>query len=139
MLRIPRALVANFVSHCEEGFPEEVVGALVGREVGEDREVTECVRLDNTREENRARRYTVDPLALAKLERDTASRGLLVLGFYHSHPDHPAEPSQTDLDWAWPFYSYVIQSVMKGKAAVRRSFRLDEDRGRFSEEEMKEV
>lgn len=137
-IHIPAALLREIEAHCEAGYPEEVVGVLVGKEEVSDRAVTEIVRLENMRVENRARRYTVDPLALAKIERETYARGLLVLGFYHSHPDHPAEPSATDLEWAWPFYSYIIQSVQKGSAAVKRSWRLADDEKSFTEEEIRE-
>jgi proteasome lid subunit RPN8/RPN11 len=130
--------------HGEGGYPDEIVGVLIGREmspatVGEVREVTEARRLENTRLDNRARRYTVDPLALAKIERECDAAGLLVLGFYHSHPDHPAQPSQTDLEWAWPVYSYVIQSIEKGRAGARTSWRLSDDEKSFFEEEIETV
>ncbi|MEK8023656.1 MAG: M67 family metallopeptidase [Candidatus Hydrogenedentota bacterium] len=135
---VPASLLRDIESHCEAGYPEEVVGVMIGRETGSDRVVTELIRLENMRVENRQRRYTVDPLQLAKIERDTAARNLLVLGFYHSHPDHPAEPSPTDLEWAWPFYSYIIQSVQQRSAAVKRSWRLADDEKSFWEEEIRE-
>jgi proteasome lid subunit RPN8/RPN11 len=142
-LRIPASILSAMDAHGETGYPDEIVGVLIGREVsaagvasGEIREVTEARRLENTRLDNRARRYTVDPLALAKIERECDAAGLLVLGFYHSHPDHPAQPSQTDLEWAWPVYSYVIQSIQKGKASTRTSWRLSEDEKSFFEEDI---
>lgn len=133
MLIIPAAILRDMTLHGEEGFPEEIVGILVGRDEGDNRIVTESIRVENTKEENRKRRYTIDPLTLAKIEREKS-----VIGFYHSHPDHPAQPSQTDLEWAWPFYSYVIQSVMNGKAATRTSWRLEDDRKNFIEEKITE-
>lgn len=126
----------EIAAHAEEGYPEEIVGIMIGTDDGVNRRVSELIRVENTREENRERRYTIDPLTLAKIERDTAKRGLSVLGFYHSHPDHPAKPSVTDLDWAWPYYSYIIQSVLQGKADACRSWRLYDDRKEFYEEEI---
>lgn len=123
--------------HGEAGYPYEIVGVMLGRDDGADRVCTELVRMENTREENRERRYTIDPLALARIERDADARGLMVLGFYHTHPDHPSRPSPTDLEWAWPFYSYIILSVEKGRATLLTSWRLVDDEKSFIEEEVR--
>lgn len=136
MLIIPDVLQSRIASESEEGYPEEICGVMIGVERGSDREVQEVKLLSNVMEENRARRYLIDPLELARTERDADARGLTVLGFYHSHPDHPPKPSPTDLEWAWPFYSYVIQAVEKGTAAAKHSWRLKDDEKEFEEEEI---
>ncbi len=123
--------------HGEAGYPYEIVGVMLGRDDGTDRVCTELVRMENTKEENRERRYTIDPLALARIERDADARGLMVLGFYHTHPDHPSRPSPTDLEWAWPFYSYIILSVEKGRSALLTSWRLADDEKSFIEEDVR--
>jgi len=70
-------------------------------------------------------------------ERSAQAKGLDVIGFYHSHPDHPAVPSQYDLDHAWPLYSYIVVSVKAGAAQDLRSWEMEADRSRFTEEEIR--
>ena len=103
--------------------------------------VTEIVSADNQRSgqsstgtESARNRYLIDPLAYIKIERDADKRGLQVLGIYHSHPDVAARPSQFDLDHAWPNFSYLIVSVVKGKAVESNSWLLREDRSLFDQE-----
>jgi proteasome lid subunit RPN8/RPN11 len=78
-------------------------------------------------------RYALDPLEQLRVQKDAESRGLEILGFVHSHPDHPARPSQFDTDHAWPFYIYIVASVAQGKLAEARAWRLDEAQKRFVE------
>jgi proteasome lid subunit RPN8/RPN11 len=94
--------------HGEETYPHECCGALVGREDG----VTEVVALPNTTEEGPRRRFLVRPSDYREAEKRASELGGELLGFYHSHPDHPARPSQYDLDHAWPTFAYVIVSVL---------------------------
>lgn len=123
------ALVA-IRAHGRETYPHECCGALIGR-AGL---VAEAFALPNTTDEGPRRRFLVRPRDYQAAEsRATAAAGEL-LGFYHSHPDHPAEPSQYDLEHAWPSFSYVIVSVRGGDATEMRSWRLREDRSRFDEE-----
>ena len=117
-------------AHGRNAFPHECCGALLGA----DEVVHEAFALPNTTEEGPRRRFLVRPedyLAAEKRARDT---GLELLGFYHSHPDHPARPSQYDLDHAWPSLSYVIVSVMNGQDMELTSWRLQDDRAAFDEE-----
>ena len=117
-------------AHGRKAFPHECCGALLGR----DGVVHETFALPNTTEDGPRRRFLVradDYRAAETRARDT---GLELLGFYHSHPDHPARPSQYDLDHAWPSFSYVIVSVMAGEDKVLTSWRLKEDRSAFNEE-----
>lgn len=127
--------------HAEETYPEECCGLLVGRieDGGRTRVVEDVVRAANTfREDERRRRMLITPLEYARAERLHAARGLGVVGNYHSHPEHPAAPSQFDLEHLapWPTMSYVIVSVRAGRAAELRSWELAEDRSRFDEEEV---
>jgi proteasome lid subunit RPN8/RPN11 len=118
--------------HGEETFPHECCGALIGR----DGQVTAAVPLPNTTEEGPRRRFLVRPSDYRLAEREASERKGELLGFYHSHPDHPARPSQFDLDHAWPTFAYVIVSVMTGEAKVMTVWFLKEDRSSFDEGEL---
>jgi proteasome lid subunit RPN8/RPN11 len=116
-------------AHGQETYPHECCGALVGR----DDNVTAIVALPNTTEEGPRRRFMVRPSDYQLAERRAAELGGELLGFYHSHPDHPARPSQYDLDHAWPTFAYVIVSVMSGAARDMTVWFLKEDRSSFDE------
>jgi len=118
--------------HGEQTFPHECCGALVGV----NRQVTAAVALPNTTEEGPRRRFLVRPSDYQLAERRASELGGELLGFYHSHPDHPARPSQFDLDHAWPNFAYVIVSVMSGSAADMTVWFLKEDRSSFDEGEL---
>jgi proteasome lid subunit RPN8/RPN11 len=117
-------------AHGRDAFPHECCGALLGR----DRMVQEAFALPNTTEEGPRRRFLVRPDDYRVAEKRARDTGLDLLGFYHSHPDHPAKPSQFDLDHAWPSFSYVIVSVMAGEDKELTSWTLKEDRSTFEEE-----
>jgi proteasome lid subunit RPN8/RPN11 len=106
------ALDQTIRRHGEETYPHECCGALIGRG---DR-VTAAVPLPNTTEEGPRRRFLVRPADYRMAETQAAALGGELLGFYHSHPDHPARPSQYDLDHAWPNFAYPIVSVASGRA-----------------------
>jgi proteasome lid subunit RPN8/RPN11 len=118
--------------HGEETFPHECCGALVGR----DGRVMAAVPLPNTTEEGPRRRFLVRPSDYRLAEQQASEMNGELLGFYHSHPDHPARPSQFDLDHAWPNFAYVIVSVMAGSAARMTVWFLKEDRSSFDEGEL---
>ncbi len=122
--------------HLESGYPSEACGALVGRDGGPEgpRDALEFHPMRNTVEDRPWDRYALDPLEQLRIQRDAERRGLEIIGFAHSHPDHPALPSRFDTDQAWPFYSYVVVSVERGRFSEARSFRLDEARASFREE-----
>ena len=119
-------------AHGAETYPNECCGALIGR----DGVVTETLALPNTTEEGPRRRFMVRPQDYREAERRAGELGGELLGFYHSHPDHPARPSQYDLDHAWPFFSYVIVSVREGVSGDMTSWRLREDRSAFDQEDL---
>lgn len=115
--------------HGEETFPHECCGALIGK----DDVVTHAVALPNTTDEGPRRRFMVRPSDYRTAEQQATALGGELLGFYHSHPDHPARPSQYDLDHAWPNFHYVIVSVMAGTARDMTVWFLKEDRSSFDE------
>ena len=118
--------------HGAEAYPHECCGALFGR----DGVVRASFALPNTTEEGPRRRFMVSPLDYREAERQASIAGGELLGFYHSHPDHPARPSQYDLDHAWPFFSYIIVAVRAGVPEDMTSWRLREDRSAFDPEEL---
>jgi proteasome lid subunit RPN8/RPN11 len=115
--------------HGEETYPHECCGALVGA----DGRVTAAVALPNTTEEGPRRRFLVRPSDYRQAEVQAGALGGELLGFYHSHPDHPARPSQYDLDHAWPNFAYVIVAVASGSARDMTVWYLKEDRSSFDE------
>ena len=129
-LTLSPALVEAIHAHGRETYPNECCGALIGR----DNSVVETLALPNMTEEGPRRRFLVRPDDYRAAEARAAETHQQLLGFYHSHPDHPARPSQYDLDHAWPFFSYVIVSVVKGEPADLTSWRLREDRSQFDQE-----
>jgi proteasome lid subunit RPN8/RPN11 len=125
MLKIGRNQYDSLRRHGEETYPHECCGALLGQADGDERVVTSVVRCGNTRTDSPQNRYHIDPKELIHIQREGRARGEDIVGFYHSHPDHPARWSQTDLAEAhWFGCSYVITSVEKGKAAITNSFEL---------------
>lgn len=124
-------------AHGEATFPNECCGAILGAATGEPRTVAELLPIENAHEEGgRHDRFLITPLQFMQTEREARSRGLEVIGFYHSHPGSSAQPSAFDQDHAWPWYSYIIVSVMSGKAAEMTSWRLKDDRSAFDEEKI---
>jgi cysteine synthase B len=117
--------------HAVASYPDECCGALLGASRGT---VDEALVLDNTSTGERRRRFVVSPDDYRQAETRAAASGREILGFYHSHPNHPAVPSQFDLDHAWPNLSYPIVSVRDGRDEELRSWRLRADRSAFDEE-----
>ena len=120
--------------HLREAYPEEGCGVMLGRDSADARDVVEVIPFENQREDSRANRYLIAPEQFLAADREARARGLDVIGFFHSHPDHPAQPSAFDLEHAWPYYSYLIVSVERGRAVDTRAWRLLEDRSRFEPE-----
>ena len=116
-------------AHGQETYPHECCGALVGR----DHRVTAIVALPNTTEEGPRRRFLVRPSDYREAERRASELGAELLGFYHSHPDHPARPSQYDLDHAWPTFAYIIVAVAGATAGDLTVWYLKDDRSSFEE------
>ena len=127
--------------HGEETYPHECCGVLLGRFDDNDRVVEAVVPAGNTRDDSPHNRYHISPAELVKIQREGRAKGLDIVGFYHSHPDHPAQWSQTDFAEAhWIGCSYVITSVQQRKATITNSFLLAgevEESKRFENEEVK--
>lgn len=137
MLNLSKSCRESIRAHGEDAFPEECCGAMLGRDREDGtREIVDVIAAPNTVTAQRRRRYLLDPEVLLAAERTAHRRGLDLLGIYHSHPDHPSTPSETDKQHAWPFWSYVILSVRDGRDAGLQSWRLRDDRSRFDEEEI---
>ena len=133
-LKIGAGDVERIHEHAKEAYPEECAGALVGIDAGGAKVVVDVWRAENTHEEERSRRFLIEPLKIKEFEERAEEREMGLLGFYHSHPDHPAEPSEYDRDHAWPGYSYVIASVGEESVQDVRSWLLKDDRSGYVEE-----
>jgi len=131
-LQVKPQVDAAIRAHGAETYPNECCGALIGRAGS----VTQILALPNLTDEGPRRRFLVTPKDYREAERRAGEVGGELLGFYHSHPDHPARPSQYDLDHAWPFFSYVIVSVREGVSGEMTSWRLREDRSGFDQEDL---
>ena len=121
-------------AHGAATYPDECCGALIGTSTADGTDVRDARPLDNVTAEGPRRRFLVSAADYRAAERHAGEAGAELVGFYHSHPDHPAEPSQYDLDHAWPNFSYVILAVGGGRPADLRSWRLRADRSAFEEE-----
>jgi len=137
-LTLDEGVAQSIREHAQEDYPHECCGALLGTEKDNERHVSAIVRLSNERTDERERRFFVSPQQVLMVERTASREGLLLLGFYHSHPDHPAIPSEYDRQHALPYYSYVIVSVQQGTPKELRSWRLRDDRTGFLEEVCRE-
>jgi proteasome lid subunit RPN8/RPN11 len=124
--------------HGEADYPHECCGLLIGTfDAGGKKTVLETLPISNSREDAAKRnRFLISPDDLMRGEKHARARKQDVVGFYHSHPDHPAVPSQFDLDHAWPVYSYIIVSVREGRAQELLSYELRADRSRFDPEDL---
>jgi len=136
VLEIPAHTLEQIHRLGESAYPDEGAGFLLGN--GEHpRRVAGILPLTNTREaEARRRRYMISPEDTLFAEMEADRRGLLVVGVFHSHPDHPEIPSEYDREWALPWFSYLITSVQGGRAAASRAWRLNDDRSGFDEEQI---
>lgn len=139
MLKLTQSCYNSLRQHGEETYPYECCGALLGH-FDEDgaKTVSRIVRCGNTRADSPHNRYHIDPKELIRIQREGRERSEEIVGFYHSHPDHPAQWSPTDLAEAhWFGCSYVITSVVKGAAVLTNSFELtgsDEGDKKFADE-----
>lgn len=128
----------EIAAHGERDYPHECCGLLLGWfDENSTKLVSEIYPISNAREETAKRnRFLIMPEELMRGERYAQKKGLEVVGFYHSHPDNPAAPSQYDLEHAWPVYSYIVVSVKASEAHDLRSWEMTHDRARFEEEEV---
>jgi len=124
-LHLPKAIYDAMRAHGEETYPNECCGVLLGKAAPDGWRVQSAVRAGNTRTDSAHNRYHIAPVELVKIQREATRKGLDIAGFYHSHPDHPAQWSPTDFAEAhWIGCCYVITAVAKGKAQATNSFLL---------------
>jgi proteasome lid subunit RPN8/RPN11 len=132
-------------AHGVKTYPHECCGALLGRDAdsavgeGRPREILEVFPLVNQREDSPRNRFSVSARDVIAAEKAALARGLSVVGWYHSHPDHPAKPSEYDREHAWPWYSYIILSVRGRVSREMTSWKLREERDGYEEEEILEA
>ena len=139
MITLNDQIIEAITAHAEGDYPHECGGMLIGRFAEGKKSVTETFPLENAREEEaRHNRVLILPKDVLRAERYARENGLDVVGYYHSHPDSPAVPSQYDLDHALPVWSYIIASVIDGQVADIRSWEMENDRSKFNEEEIEQ-
>lgn len=137
MIRVPEKLLNKIREHGVRDYPYECCGLLLGRYGAEEKVVSEIFPISNAREESAKRnRFLIEPVELMRGERYARDKDLEVVGFYHSHPNSPAVPSQYDLEHAWPTYSYIIVSTTADSAGDLFSWEQEPDRSRFNKEEI---
>src|SRR5215208_3273611 len=138
MISIAENLLSEIREHGVRDYPYECCGLLLGRFGPEGKLVTETYPISNAREESAKRnRFLITPEELIRGERYARGQDIEVVGFYHSHPDSPAVPSQYDLEHAWPTYSYIIVSTSEEQANDLFSWEQEPDRSRFNQEELR--
>ena len=134
-LVIPDELRRRIESEGAAAYPNECCGILIGRDLDGRRFIERLEPGQNVfAADERYHRFSIDPRAQLKAERAAEAEGTTVLGFYHSHPDHPARPSEYDREHAWPFYSYVIVAIARGKPTDMTSWVLDGQTSQFSQQ-----
>ena len=135
MILLTQHVISEIAEHAERDYSYECGGMLIGRFEGDRKKVTEIFPLENAREkEARHNRVLILPKDVLRAEKYAREKKLDVVGYYHSHPDDHAIPSQYDLDHALPVWSYVIASVIEGKVADVRSWEMENDRSKFNME-----
>jgi proteasome lid subunit RPN8/RPN11 len=133
-LKIPAELMQKIEAHGVETFPYECCGALLGRDDDGGRVVTALFALSNRRQDSPRNRFEITPEDVMLAERTAHDKKLDLIGWYHSHPNAPARPSEFDREHAWPWYSYIIVSIRDGSAKEMTSWRLEDDRTAYDPE-----
>ena len=134
ILKITEALAGRIRAHGVETYPHECCGAILGRDGEAAREVLDLMPLANRRDDSPRNRFEVTSEDVRLAEKTARAQNLELIGWYHSHPDHPARPSEYDRDHAWPWYSYIIISVQSGQPRDMNSWRLRDDRSAYDSE-----
>ncbi|MGH9947439.1 MAG: Mov34/MPN/PAD-1 family protein [Pyrinomonadaceae bacterium] len=140
MIELTDKLQSEIEGHGERTYPLECGGMLIGRFHSDGKKtVVETFPLENSSTEDQSNRILILPIDVLRAERYARGQELDVIGYYHSHPESPAIPSQYDLDHALPVWSYVIASVIEGKVEDIRSWEMENDRTKFNEEQIERV
>ncbi|MBN9349220.1 MAG: M67 family metallopeptidase [Chitinophagaceae bacterium] len=137
MLYIAQEAKKQIIEDGIRTFPDECCGFLFGREKGEDRIIDKITVVTNVKEGDKRRRFKISATDYLKAEKYAVENSLILLGVYHSHPNHPSVPSEHDRVVAQPYFSYIIESIQDGKFATLQSWRLNDD-FQFEEEQVKE-
>jgi proteasome lid subunit RPN8/RPN11 len=136
-IHISEQVMTEIQAHGESRYPEEAAGLILGATGGEDRIARSVLPLENQFESNqRDHRYLIEPRDMLHAEQRAEQLGLEIIGVFHSHPDHPPTPSQFDLEWAVPWYIYLITSVQNGVAKGSKAWKLREDHSQLIEEQL---
>lgn len=125
-LILEKGILEEIRAHGEETYPHECCGFLLGTIEADRKLVSEVRRAGNTRNDSPHNRYQISPQESFDMEREAAAKGVAIVGIYHSHPDHPAIPSETDRQHACPWYSYLIVAVASGRAGDSRTWVLED-------------
>lgn len=140
MIEISEELIEQIKAHGEKTYPYECGGMLIGKFENDKKTVTELLPMENAMAESEQHnRVLILPKDVLRAERFAREKKLDVVGYYHSHPEDVAVPSQFDLDHALPVWSYIIASVLQGKAVDVRSWQMEDDRSKFNEEELRVI
>ena len=136
MLILNSEIARGISGYGARDYPNETCGAMLGVDGAGSREVRALFPLTNRRDDSPRNRFSITAEDFRAAERAAKEQGLELLGWYHSHPDHPARPSEYDREHAWPWYSYVIVSVANGEPRDMTSWQLSDDRSHFLPEEI---
>ena len=139
VLKIEHQLLQRIHSHGVETYPHECCGALLGRDANSGREVVALLPLANRRNDSPRNRFEVTPEDVRLAEKMASEKQIELIGWYHSHPDAPARPSEFDREHAWPWYSYIIVSVQQGQPRDTTSWRLHDDRAAYDSEKIESL
>jgi proteasome lid subunit RPN8/RPN11 len=134
LLKVSEELSSGIRAHGMETYPHECCGALLGRDGEDGREVLALVPLTNRRDDSSRNRFSITPEDVRQAEQNAKEHGLELIGWYHSHPDSPARPSEYDREHAWPWYSYIIVRSEAQGTREMTSWRLSDDRASFATE-----
>jgi proteasome lid subunit RPN8/RPN11 len=138
-LKIPEEIARRIRAHGVATYPHECCGAMLGRDGDGEREVVDLLPLANRRDDSPRNRFEVTPDDVRLAEKTAREKKMELIGWYHSHPDAPARPSDYDRNHAWPWYSYVIVSIQKGEPVDMTSWRLHDDREAYDPEAIETV
>ena len=133
-IRLSQKIIGKISNHAIDEFPHECCGFLIGKFNDEQADADEYVSAKNSVEENKERRFIIDPVEYMQVESRADAQNMSLIGIVHSHPNSPAVPSEFDRNHAFSGFSYIIISVMKNDVKEIRSWRLTEDREKFIEE-----
>jgi len=133
-LQIREDLLSRIQTHGVQTYPHECCGALLGRDANSAREILDLLPLANRRDDSPRNRFQLSAEDVLLAEKTAREKNLELIGWYHSHPDAPARPSEFDREHAWPWYSYIIVSIQKGAPRDTTSWRLQDDRSAYDPE-----